>query len=169
MSKTTYLIAAVANNGVIGRDNDLIWHIREDMKFFKATTVGHIILMGRKNFESIPEKFRPLPDRLNCILTRNPSYQATNCELVGSIEEWIEKYKDDVRKSIIIGGGQVYQEAMDKDLVDELLITHVHASPEGDTFFPNIDPQKWTGQVIGSGEKNELNEYSYTITHYTRR
>jgi dihydrofolate reductase len=159
----------VANNGVIGRDNDLIWHIREDMKFFKATTVGHIILMGRKNFESIPEKFRPLPDRLNCILTRNPSYQATNCELVGSIEEWIEKYKDDVRKSIIIGGGQVYQEAMDKDLVDELLITHVHASPEGDTFFPNIDPQKWTGQVIGSGEKNELNEYSYTITHYTRR
>ena len=169
MSKTTYLIAAVANNGVIGRDNDLIWHIKEDMKFFKSTTVGHIVLMGRKNFESIPEKFRPLPNRLNCILTRNPSYQVTNCELVGSIEEWIEKYKDDARKSIIIGGGQVYHEAMDKDLVDELFITHVHASPEGDTFFPNIDPKKWAGQVIGSGEKNEVNEYSYTITHYTRR
>lgn len=168
MSKRIYLIAAVADNGVIGKDNDLVWHIREDMKFFKSTTVGHIVLMGRKNFESIPEKYRPLPDRLNCILTRNQNYHIPGCDTVYSLEEWLAKYQDDERKSIIIGGGQVYQEALDKNLVDEMYITHVHATPEGDVFFPKIDASKWATNTLLSGEQNEQNAHPFTIIHYTR-
>jgi len=169
MSKEVYLIAAVADNGVIGKDNDLVWHIKDDMFFFKETTTGHILLMGRKNFESIPEKFRPLPNRLNCILTRNKSYDASNCEIVESIEGWIRKYSDDERNLFVIGGGQVYREVLEKKLADVMYLTHVHAEPDGDTFFPKIDDNDWQIEVIASGEKGEKNDFSYTIKKYTRK
>lgn len=164
-----YLIAAVADNDVIGKDNDLVWRIKEDMRFFKETTSGHILLMGRKNFESIPEKFRPLPNRLNCILTRNKSYEAANCVTVDSIENWLSSYKYDDRQMFIIGGGQVYKEALEKNLVDVMLITHVHARPDGDTFFPSINKNEWKSEILQEGIQNESNEFAYTIKKYTRK
>ncbi len=169
MSKEVYLIAAVADNGVIGKDNDLVWHIKDDMLFFKETTTGHILLMGRKNFESIPERFRPLPNRLNCILTRNSSYHAPNCEIVDSIENWISQYSNDERKLFVIGGGQVYREVLEKNMIDVMYLTHVHAEPEGDTFFPKINETEWNVEIVSRGEQNEKNDFSYTIKKYTRR
>lgn len=169
MSKEVYLIAAVADNGVIGKDNDLVWHIKDDMLFFKETTTGHILLMGRKNFESIPERFRPLPNRLNCILTRNSSYHAPDCEIVDSIEAWISQYSNDERKLFVIGGGQVYHEVLEKSMIDVMYLTHVHAEPEGDTFFPKINETEWNVEIVSRGEQNEKNDFSYTIKKYTRR
>lgn len=169
MSKEVYLIAAVADNGVIGKDNDLVWHIKDDMLFFKETTTGHILLMGRKNFESIPERFRPLPNRLNCILTRNNTYHAPNCEIVDSIENWISNYSSDERKLFVIGGGQVYREVLEKNMIDVMYLTHVHAEPEGDTFFPDINEAEWNVELVSQGEQNDKNDFSYTIKKYTRR
>ena len=168
MTKKIYLIAAVADNNVIGKDNDLVWRIKDDMRFFKETTTGHILLMGRKNFESIPAKFRPLPNRLNCILTRNKFYEANDCVTVDSIESWIDLYKNDDRELFIIGGGQVYKEALEKKLVDIMYITHVHAEPDGDTFFPVINKNDWTIETLQEGVQNEGNEFAYTIKKYTR-
>lgn len=169
MSEKVTLIVAVADNNVIGKDNDLVWRLRDDMRFFKETTTGHIILTGRKNFESIPEKFRPLPDRLNCILTRNPEYDAPGCELFSSVSGWLETYQNDERNLFIIGGGEVYRESLEKGYVTEMFITHVHGEPEGDTFFPDFDKEDWTISVVGTGEKNERNDYSFTIKKYTRK
>lgn len=169
MAKKIFLIAAVADNNVIGKNNDLVWRIKDDMRFFKETTTGHVLLMGRKNFESIPEKFRPLPNRLNCILTRNKTYEAADCVTIDSIENWIDLYKNDDRELFIIGGGQVYKEAMEKKLVDVMYITHVHGEPDGDTFFPEIDPNQWRVDVLQEGLKNDGNEFAYTIKKYSRK
>lgn len=169
MSKEIYLIAAVADNGVIGKNNDLVWHIKEDMNFFKSTTKEEIVLMGRRNYDSIPPKYRPLPNRLNCILTRNTTFTADECPVFQSIEEWIAAFENDPRKSFVIGGGQVYKESLDKQLVDIMFISHVHGTPEGDTFFPSINEQEWEIETIGSGEKNEVNEFGFTIKKYTRK
>jgi dihydrofolate reductase len=168
MSKKIQLVVAVAKNNVIGKDNQLVWHLRDDMKFFKELTTGHIILSGRKNYESIPEKFRPLPNRLNCIVTRNESYYAPNCKIFRSIQSWYDAYKDDERELFIIGGGELYKQALDDDIVDVMYITHVNASPEGDTFFPNFDAKQWIGSTLMKCEKNERNEYDFEIVKYTK-
>lgn len=168
MSKKIQLVVAVAKNNVIGKDNQLVWHLRDDMKFFKALTTGHIILTGRKNFESIPEKFRPLPNRLNCIVTRNESYYAPNCELFSSIQSWYNSYNDDARELFIIGGGEIYKQALENDLVDVMYITHVNASPEGDTFFPNFDKNEWLGTTLITCPKDERNQYDFEIVKYTK-
>ena len=84
------LIVAVSENGVIGKDNDLIWHLPKDMRFFKETTMGHHVIMGRKNFESIPHKYRPLPDRTNVVITRQSDYKAEGCVVVNSVEAALE-------------------------------------------------------------------------------
>ena len=104
------LIVAVAENGVIGKDNDLIWHLPKDMRFFKETTMGHHVIMGRKNFESIPHKYRPLPDRTNIVITRQSEYKAEGCIVVNSVETALEiaKNNGDI-EHFIIGGGQIYR------------------------------------------------------------
>ena len=130
------LIVAVAKNGVIGKDNDLIWSLPKDMRFFKETTLGHCVIMGRKNFESIPERFRPLPNRINVIITRQSDYQAEGCVVVNSLENALEiaQHNGD-EEPFIIGGGQIYKLALDRNLVDKIYLTKVHYSFEGDTFF----------------------------------
>lgn len=170
MSKKIYLIVAVAENGVIGKDNDLVWRIKEDMAFFKQTTTGHIILSGRKNYESIPPQFRPLPKRLNCVLTRNKDYNLPEeCPTFSSIESWINKFQDDERDLFIIGGGQVFKEALDKNLVDVIYYTEVKGSPEGDVFFPSVNFDVWSDEVLLRGEKNETNQYGFIIHRYTKK
>ena len=137
------LIVAVAENRVIGKDNDLIWNLPKDMRFFKEKTTGHHVIMGRKNFESIPEKYRPLPNRTNIIVTRKKQYEAENILTVNSVKEGIEiAKKNNDKEPFIIGGGEIYELSLKEDLVDKIYLTKLHKEFSGDTFFPKLD-KKW--------------------------
>ena len=125
------LIAAIATNNALGKNNDLIWHLPADLKRFKKVTSGHHILMGRNTFESIG---KPLPNRTTVIITRNKDYVFEGCVVVNSIEKAIEVAKEDAQV-FIIGGAQIYQQAMASGLVDQLDITQVHQAFEADVFF----------------------------------
>jgi len=163
------IIVAVASNGVIGRDNDLVWRLRDDMKFFSDTTKGHAVLTGRRNYESIPERFRPLPNRANIVVTRNPNYEAPGADVVHSLEAGIECARAlKVDELFIIGGGQIYAESVAKGWVDRLFITHVAAAPEGDTFFDvKALSAGWTEKaVIAEQEAKDRNEPAFHIAEY---
>ena len=109
------LIVAVSENKVIGKDNDLVWHLPTDMKFFKDTTKGHFVIMGRRNYESIPHKYRPLPNRTNVIVTRQDNYKAEGCLVVNSVEEAIKlAQKSGDKEPFVIGGGQIYKHAIEQ-------------------------------------------------------
>ena len=158
------LIVAVSENGVIGKDNDLIWHLPKDMKFFKETTKGHHVIMGRKNLESIPHKFRPLPNRVNVIITRKTDYKADGCIVVNSLEDALAVAKENGEKEpFIIGGGQIYKLALDKNLVDRIYITRINHSFKGDTYFPKIT-EEWKEISKESYNTDEKHKYSFTIS-----
>lgn len=134
------IIAAVAKNRVIGRDNQLLWHIPEDMAHFKALTAGHTVIMGRKTWESLPARFRPLPGRRNIVISRQIDYPAIGAELADSLEVAIALSKAEAQ-TFIIGGGEIYRQAM--DVANRLELTEVDLSPEGDAWFPPIEPNRW--------------------------
>lgn len=162
------LIAAVANNNVIGKNNSLIWHLPADMKYFKEKTTGHVIITGRKNYESIPEKFRPLPNRTNIVITTQKNYLATGAIVVHSLEKAIEKAKTIEQEEIfIIGGAQIYKESLTKNIPNKLYITKVLESFEGDAFFPAIDEKKWKLQQKKFRPKDEKNAYNLEFCVYT--
>jgi len=140
MNDNICIIAAVALNGAIGRGNSLIWHIADDMKFFRETTMGGCIIMGRKTFDSIG---KALPGRLTVVITRSDCELPQNVIRAHSLEEAIDAAKASGREGIFIaGGGQIYAQAM--DTADKLLITRVFTSPEdADTFFPAVEADKW--------------------------
>lgn len=129
------LIAAVAANRAIGRDNQLLWSIPEDMAHFKALTAGHAVLMGRKTWESLPERFRPLPGRRNIVISRQADYSAPGAELAHTLADGIARAAD-AEKLFVIGGAQIYEQAM--ALADRLEITEVALNPEADAWFPAI-------------------------------
>jgi dihydrofolate reductase len=157
------LIVAVSENGVIGKDNDLIWHLPKDIKFFKDTTMGHHVIMGRKNFESIPHKYSPLPNRTNVIITRQADYAAEGCVVVNSVEAAIEiaKQNGDI-EPFIIGGGQIYKLALEANLVDKIYLTKVHHSFEGDTFFPKLG-NEWEEieRIDCKSDEKHAHDYSF--------
>lgn len=157
------LIVAVSENGVIGKDNNLIWHLPKDMNFFKETTVGHHVIMGRKNFESIPHKFSPLPDRRNIIITRKANYKAEGCVVVNSIEDALDfSKKNGEKEPFIIGGGQIYKIALDKNLVDKIYLTQIYHSFDGDTFFPEFGPEwKETNRINCYADEKHAYDYSF--------
>lgn len=164
------LIAAVAQNGAIGKDNDLIWHLPHDLRFFRDTTVGHFVIMGRKNYDSIPDKYRPLSKRTNVIITRKTDLKAPDCLVVNSIEEGLEAARcqgDD--NPFIIGGGQIYKMALEKDLVDIMYLTHIKDDFEADVFFPDFNESKWDKELIESKEKDEKHPHSFDIYMYTKK
>lgn len=157
-------IVAVSDNGVIGRDSDLPWHLPDDMKFFQRTTRGHHIITGRKNYETIPLKYRPLKDRVNIIVTRNKKYVAEGAVVVHSLKDALQladRAKED--EVFIIGGGQIYAEALKNDLVDKLYITEVHADIEGDTLFPYIDRSKWQETDRELHPRDERHDFSFSF------
>ena len=157
------LIVAVANNGVIGKDNDLIWHLPKDMGFFKETTLGHHVIMGRKNFESIPERFRPLANRTNVIITRNSDYKAEGCVVVNSVEQALEvaKQNGDIQP-FIIGGGQIYKLALENNLVDKIYLTKVHHTFDGDTFFPELNNEwKEVNKTVNKADEKHAYDYDF--------
>ncbi len=162
------LIVAVAkgNNG-IGKNNDLLWHLPGDMKFFKDQTSGFPVITGRKNYESIPEKYRPLPNRKNIIVTRQ-NIIFEDAEVCSSIEEALKIAKSYGKEKIfIIGGGQIYAQYLQKGLIDKLIITWVEADVEADVFFPEID-KSWKLVSEVKNNPNEKNTYSYTFTEYVK-
>ncbi len=133
-------IAAVSENQVIGRDGDLPWHLPDDMKFFQRTTMGHHVITGRKNWETIPLKYRPLKGRTNIVVTRSANYEARGALVAGSLEEALDLARNGGdEEAFLIGGGQIYREALGNDLVDRVYLTRVHAQIQGDTTFPNLD------------------------------
>lgn len=134
------LIAAVARNRVIGKDNRLLWNIPEDMAHFKALTQGHAVLMGRKTWESLPPRFRPLPGRRNIVISRQGDYAAPGAEVAASLEAGIALAAD-AAQLFIIGGADIYAQAM--ACADRLEITEVDLAPEGDAWFPEILPAAW--------------------------
>jgi dihydrofolate reductase len=133
------LLAAVARNGVIGIDNRLPWHLPADLKHFKALTLGHTVIMGRKTWESLPAKFRPLPGRRNIVVTRDPSYRAEGAVVAQSLPAAIAAAGND--EAFVIGGAELYAAAL--PLADRLQLTEIDAAFEGDTWFPAIDPDHW--------------------------
>ena len=153
----------------IGKNNDLMWHLPADMKFFKETTVGHIVVMGRKNWDSIPLRYRPLSDRENVILTRNKTFNAEDAIVLHNLNEVWEKYQNEEEKTIlIIGGGEIYKQALESNLITEMYITHVNKSYDAETFFPEFDLSQWKVEVIQMHEKDAKHETEFQVNKYTR-
>lgn len=158
------IIAAIGNNNELGKGNDLIWHLPADLKRFKKRTTGHAIIMGRNTFESIG---KPLPNRRSIIITRNTSYQKEGCEIVHSLEEAIELIASQ-EDAFIIGGAQIYKEAMEKNVVDQLDITKVHQDFDADVFFPAIDSMVWEEVSIENFSPDEKNLFTYSFINYKK-
>jgi dihydrofolate reductase len=163
------LMVAIANNTAMGKDNNLLWHLPADMKFFRETTTGHCIITGRKNYESIPARFRPLKNRTNIVVTRNLDYLEPNIQVCNSIEFAIDFAKRTGEKEVfVIGGGQIYAECLEKNLIDKMYITHVDSTFEADTFFPDFDKKNWKSSIISELEKSEKNPFEAKIFQYDR-
>ncbi|MBL7982971.1 MAG: dihydrofolate reductase [Flavobacteriales bacterium] len=163
-------IAAVADNGTIGRDSDLPWHLPDDLKYFQRVTRGHHVITGRKNYETIPAKYRPLKDRVNMVVTRNAAYEAPGAVVLGSLEEALEQAAANGEiEAFVIGGGQIYREALQKGLVDRLYLTLVHANVEGDTHFPLLDPTDWTEQSREHHPADERHAHAFSFVVLQRR
>lgn len=157
------LIVAVADNGVIGNQGAIPWRQKADMQFFRQTTSGHPIIMGRATFESF--KNGPLPNRQNIVVTRNADYTAPGATVVHSLEQALQAAQD-ADEVFIIGGGAIYEQSL--PLATKLYVTRIHAEPEGDTFF-TFDPNKWELVSSEQHQADADNQYNYTLQTYRRR
>jgi len=156
------IIVAVAENQVIGYNNQLLWRLKEDLQRFKSLTLGHPIIMGRKTYESIG---RPLPGRMNVIITRDICYKAEGCVIVNSLAETFDK-ANSTSELFIIGGGEIYKQSL--PLVDKIYLTRVHASFPGDTFFPELDLTEWVTESITKGKPANDDGLGYTFIDLVR-
>lgn len=159
------MIAATAENNALGKNNDLIWYLPADLQRFKKVTSGYPIIMGRNTFESIG---KPLPNRTTVIVTRNKEYTQKNCLIANSLEEAIALVEKS-EKIFIIGGAQIYKEAMEKQLADQLDITLVHDTFEADVFFPEIDTNIWQEVSKENHNPDEKNKYRYSFITYRKK
>lgn len=158
------IIVASAENDAIGKGNKLIWHLSDDLKRFKSLTNGHHIIMGRKTFESFP---KPLPNRTHVVITRQTNYKAPDgVILVNSLEDAIDAAKNDIQP-FIIGGGEIYKQAM--NLADKIELTRVHHDFEADTFFPKIDTFVWKETANTFHQKDENHKYEFSFMTYEKR
>lgn len=157
------LIVAVSENNVIGVKNDLPWHLPDDMDFFKKKTLNSSVIMGKNNFLSIPEKFRPLKNRINIILTRNKSFNAKECLIANDLKAAIKLAKKAKKNIFIIGGGMVYKDALTQGLVDIIYLTRIHAQIKGDVFFPELDMNKWRVVEEQLHPKDSRHKYDFTF------
>lgn len=156
------LIWAQAKNGVIGRDNAIPWHIPEDMAHFRKVTGGHPVVMGRRTWDSLPERFRPLPGRRNIVITRQPDWSAAGAEHTDSLEQALRTSGPD--PLWVLGGGEIYRAAM--QYATELMVTEVDAEFDGDAYAPVIGPD-W---VVRDGPwEQSRTGLRYRVRHYTRR
>lgn len=158
------LIAAVANNGVIGRNNELPWRLRDDLRFFAGKTTGHHVILGRKNYAAIG---RSLPRRPNLVISRDPSYRA-DCPVVSSLEQALDvALAAGESEAFVIGGAQIYALAL--PLAQTFYRTRVLADVPGDVYFPVFDESEWEAQTLSEHAADERNEYPFVIETLTRR
>ena len=158
--QTISIIAAVAKNGVIGKDNQLIWHLPEDLKFFKRLTSGNSIILGRKTFESIG---KALPKRTNIVITRKKDYNAPGCIVVSSFSTALDAAPKD-ESIFIIGGASIYKVALNHS--DKMYLTRVKADFEGDVSFPEVDWDEWNLVESESFEKDDKHAFDFCIEEY---
>ncbi|CAG9613681.1 IS1595 family transposase ISSsu9 [Bacillus rhizoplanae] len=155
------LLVAMDKNRLIGKDNQLPWHLPADLAYFKKVTMGHPIIMGRKTFESIG---KPLPGRTNIILTRNKNYEMEGCEVIYSIDD-VQKMDEQLNEEIfVIGGAEIFKEVL--PFADRLYITKIEEVFEGDTFFPEINYNEWKEISVEQGVTDEKNPYTYAYHVY---
>ncbi len=154
------IVAAVSENGVIGRDEDIPWYFPEDLKHFKEVTLNNPVVMGRKTFESLPEDYKPLPDRTNIVLTRSGPDLPESVKVVNSLEDaWstAEKFGETV---YVIGGSSIYRQVLDE--ADKMVLTRIHDHYEGDTFFPDWNTEDW--ELVEEDNRGELSFLEYVRT-----
>lgn len=163
------VIVAVAENGVVGRNNALPWYLPEDLQYFKRTTLGKPIVMGRRTFESIG---RPLPGRTNIVISANPKYSVEGVSVVSSLEQALELAEevaliDGTEELMVIGGATVYAAAIPQ--ADRLYVTEVHASVKGDAYLPDIDWERWRECGREHHKAVDPNPYDFSFVVYDRR
>jgi dihydrofolate reductase len=163
MTTPLTLIVAVARNGVIGADNRLPWRLSADLRRFKALTTGNAVIMGRKTWESLPEKFRPLPDRVNIVVTRDAGYRAAGATVVHSLPQALAAAGE--RAAFVIGGAEIYSQAL--PLATRLEVTEVDADIAGDAFFPPIDRDHW--EEVARAPQPPENGLGFAFVSYARR
>ena len=161
--KIISIIVAVASNGAIGKDNDLLWHIPEDFKWFKKHTRGNTVVMGKKTWVSLP--IRPLPGRTNVVISDNPDDRFEGSVTVGSIQEAIDLMSDD-RENFIIGGGSIYAQFM--PLAHKFYLTRVHRDFEADIFYPEFDLNEWREVYREEHPEKEPEKLGFTFLIYER-
>lgn len=160
-SKEINIIVAMANNRAIGKNNQLLWHLPNDLQFFKRTTMGCPIIMGRKTYESIG---RLLPGRQNVIISRSAEYQVEGATICHSLKEAVDTIGND--KIFVIGGGEIYKQTM--HMASNLFITKVDTQIEGDTYFPEIEASQWKLTWAEEQTKDEKNNLAHTFQKYER-
>ena len=162
------LIAAVSKNRVIGKNNDLPWHLPDDMKYFMQTTKEHHVIMGRKNYQSIPEKFRPLPNRTNIVVTRQSIFEAPGCIITHSINESLNLARKTGEKEVfIIGGAEIYKEGIAQ--AEKLYLTEIDAEFGGDTFFPEFEKKQWKEESRIHHPADDRHRFPFDFVVYLRK
>ncbi|KKQ20841.1 MAG: Dihydrofolate reductase [Candidatus Nomurabacteria bacterium GW2011_GWA1_37_20] len=158
------LIAAIGKNNELGKNNTLVWSMPTDLKYFRKTTSGHPVIMGRKTFESIG---RPMPNRRNIVITRDQNYKKDGIEVAHSLEEALNLVPHKKEEIFIIGGAEIYKQAM--PIADKLYITHIEAEDkDADAFFPEIIPIVWNEISREERKKDEKNSFNYTFSVYKK-
>lgn len=164
------IIVAVAENGVIGKDNRLIWRLPDDMKFFKETTMGHHVVMGRKNYDSIPPSFRPFKGRTNVVLTRQTSFSEEGVYVFHELEAGLAFCKNrGEEETFIIGGGEIYRQSLEKGLVDKMYLTEINQSFKGDVYFPSFSKKEWEEVERRHHPKDERHAYAFDYVTYVKK
>lgn len=158
------IAVAVGENYAIGKNNQLLWHMPADLKFFKQTTSGHTVIMGRKTFDSVG---RPLPNRRNIVITRDATLKIDGVEVVNSLDEALSISKDEEKDVFIVGGAEIYRQALPK--TNTLFLTTIHHNFEADTFFPEIDKSEWRLISSEPHKADEKNKYDYTFEVFERK
>ncbi|MBL0357451.1 MAG: dihydrofolate reductase [Chitinophagaceae bacterium] len=158
------LVVAAAENNIIGKDNQLVWHLPNDMKFFKNVTWGLPVIMGRKTFEALK---KPLPGRINIVITRQPGWQAEGTITASELNDAIKKAEaTNCKEACVIGGGEIYKQSI--AVADIIYLTRVHASLEGDTSFPVINENEWELVSNEDFENDEKHQYAYSFQKWRR-
>lgn len=159
------IMVARSDNRVIGKNNELVWHMPADLKYFRETTLGHYVVMGRKTYESVN---KPLPGRTNVIITRQPNYNREGCTVVHTVEDAFSLGERDGQTEIfILGGSQIYERTI--DVADRIYLTEIKAEFEGDAYFPEIDATQWEELKREEHEPDEKNPYPYAFVVLERK
>lgn len=162
------LIAALAKNRVIGKNNDLPWRLPDDMKYFMETTKGHCVIMGRKNYDSLPHKFRPLANRTNIVVTRQQNFEAAGCIVVHSIEDALNVARQQKEVEVfVMGGAEIYSQAL--PVANRLYLTEIDAEIDGDTFFPAVNHKDYKEISRINHNTDEKHRFAFDFVVYEKQ